>query len=1489
MKKNIKYNKCYIRILLYYTLLLLFFLSVSCGGGSSKKKKQQSDTISPKVKSVYPENGSQNISTNAIITALFSEPIDKTSITLSSFYLSRDIDGIITCNDTTIAFRPSKDLSPDTLYTATITEDVKDISGNKLETTYVWSFATGSIPDTISPEIIEINPLNRSTSIPINTCITVTFSEPIDVSTITDTTFIVIKSFDTDKFESTSTISGALSYNGTTATFTPAENLDINTEYTVNILSYIKDIYGNPLGKDFIWTFTTGSSSDITPPEVIDINPWNEAKDVPLNTKITVTFSEIINISTLNSSTFYLNGNIKAEIKYTGKTAVLYPQTELSLNTTYIVTITDKVKDLAGNTIKNNYTWQFTTGTINDYTPPKITNITPMNNAEDVPINTKITVTFSEPIDATTINQATLYSEDINGTVTYNGTVATFTPSEDLSYNRIYKIIINKNIKDIAGNKLESDYVWSFKTGDIPDTTSPKIIEVNPKNGSENIQLNTSITAAFSEPIDISAINSSTFYISGGITGKITYSGITLAFIPSTNLSSDTVYSLIITKDVKDLAGNALESDYIWSFKTGSITDITLPEIIEVNPLNGANNIPINSNITVTFSEPINALSITTSTFYITLSENISGTVEYNGIAAIFKPLSNLSPNTTYTAVITNSIKDLSGNKLKSDFSWSFTTGSIPDLTPPVITDISPLNNAVNVKCDANITAVFSEPIDATTISIAAFYINNGLTGEVSAAGNNTISFKPFTELSSNTIYTATITDKIKDLAGNKLEKSYIWSFTTEMISWTSISAGKYHNAAIKSNGTLWTWGYNEYGQIGNGKTENKNIPVKIGTEKNWMLVACGGFHTAAIKTDGTLWLWGNNKYGQIGNGKTENINAPVQIGTEKNWIQVACGEYHTAALKSDGTLWAWGYNKYGQIGDRTNENRLIPYLIGKDKDWIKVTCGAYHVVALKSNGTLWAWGNYLNDQSEGHNDPVKISSDNDWEDISAGGYHTLAIKKDNTLWAWGNNIYGQLGDGTFTNKTTLTKVGNDNDWIFIFTGGYHTIAIKKDSTLWAWGNNEYNQLGNSILENKNTPAKISNDNDWNKAACGGYHTILIKSTDLYWAWGNNEYGQLGDGTTINKNIPTRIDNDNNWLNIDMGGYHSMCTKSDSTLWTWGYNENGELGNGSNISRSKPQQIEQGKKWKNISSGNFHSIGIRTDGTLWTWGDNDYGQLGDGTTQNKLNPVQVGYDNNWIYAVCGGYHSIAIKSDGTLWAWGNNEYGQIGDGTTQNRFTPVQIETNNDWLIISAGDYHTLALKTNGTLWSWGDNEYGQIGDGTLNDIHSPALINSEKNWSSISTGGYHSMAIKSDGSLWTWGDNEFGQLGDETNEFKNIPIQIGDDSDWSFISAGGYHSLALKSNNTLWAWGDNENIQIGDGTTENKNSPVQIGINRDWVLISAGGYHSSAKKTDNSIWTWGYNKYGQLGIGIDLPQIKIITNPKNTLKKRKVRMQQTK
>jgi len=206
---------------------------------------------------------------------------------------------------------------------------------------------------------------------------------------------------------------------------------------------------------------------------------------------------------------------------------------------------------------------------------------------------------------------------------------------------------------------------------------------------------------------------------------------------------------------------------------------------------------------------------------------------------------------------------------------------------------------------------------------------------------------------------------------------------------WKQVNGSGAHTACVKTDGTLWTWGNSFYGQLGLGNTVGRSSPVQVGSLTNWKQVSVpvSGEHTACVKTDGTIWTWGYNTFGQLGLGDIIHRSSPVQVGSLTNWKQVSCGEYHTACVKTDGTLWTWGYNGFGGLGHGDTALRSSPTQVGTLTNWKQVSCGI-NVSCIKTDGTLWTWGSnfvgILGQQDQVHrSSPVQVGSLTNWKQIS--------------------------------------------------------------------------------------------------------------------------------------------------------------------------------------------------------------------------------------------------------------------------------------------------------------------------------------------------------------------------------------------------------------------------------------------------------------------------------------------------------------------------
>jgi len=349
--------------------------------------------------------------------------------------------------------------------------------------------------------------------------------------------------------------------------------------------------------------------------------------------------------------------------------------------------------------------------------------------------------------------------------------------------------------------------------------------------------------------------------------------------------------------------------------------------------------------------------------------------------------------------------------------------------------------------------------------------------------------------------------------------------------------------------------------------------------------------HTIYVKDDGTVWAWGNNNNGQLGDGSATSKNTPVQVSGLSGMTAVAAGSGHTVALKNDGTVWAWGNNSNGQLGDGSAASKNTPVQVNGLSSMTAVAAGSGHTVAMKNDGTVWAWGNNSNGQlgdgsAASKNTPVQVSGLYSMTAVAAGSGHTVALKNDGTVWAWGNNSTGQLGNGNFTpSNPTPAQVsglsGMSSGVVIAVAAGYdHTVALKNDGTVWAWGNNATGQLGNGNITPSNTPVQVSGLSGVTAVAAGFGHTVALKSDGTVRTWGNNTKGQLGNGltngTTIDSAIPVVVSGMVGVTDIAAGYEGSVVLKGafkgDGTVWAWGSNSNGQLGNGLAVDSAIPVQ-----------------------------------------------------------------------------------------------------------------------------------------------------------------------------------------------------------------------------------------------------------------------------------------------------------------------------
>jgi alpha-tubulin suppressor-like RCC1 family protein len=571
----------------------------------------------------------------------------------------------------------------------------------------------------------------------------------------------------------------------------------------------------------------------------------------------------------------------------------------------------------------------------------------------------------------------------------------------------------------------------------------------------------------------------------------------------------------------------------------------------------------------------------------------------------------------------------------------------------------------------------------------------------------------------------------------------------------SSISVGDQHACAVLNSGSAKCWGDGYYGQLGNansGPTYSETLPVDVQGLSNVLVIGAMWLSTCALLTDGSVSCWGYNYFGQAGNGTADllphAVPQPVQgLGSADGESQaraLAVGYASACAVLVTGRARCWGKNQTAQLGDGTTTHRTTPVAVdGLSGDVDSLALGGHssgvaeaHTCALLKTGSVWCWGHNSqgqlgSGQPSGIAKPTDVVGIGNAVHIAAGQAHSCAVLVTGDLKCWGANTEGMLGNGTRTPSQVPTDVLTLNGMVSHVVAGYlHTCALLTNGGMKCWGYGDYNgAIGNGNFETNLEPADVIQlGGTPSVISAGNKSTCALLGPNQLKCWGLNSYGESGDGTFERRAVPGNViglGNGITAISANSSASSHKCAVVNGTAQCWGGNDYGQLGDGTTFSRTQPvAALGLRSGIKAITTGANHTCALNDDGGVNCWGNGTSGQLGNGTTPSQSPPVTVTGLLSGVQAISAGEsHTCALLNSGGVKCWGRNNYGQLGSGDITYRYIPTDvIGLTSGVKEISVGYAHACALLNTGGVKCWGENYSGQLGTGTAWRT-TPALV----------------------------------------------------------------------------------------------------------------------------------------------------------------------
>jgi len=714
------------------------------------------------------------------------------------------------------------------------------------------------------------------------------------------------------------------------------------------------------------------------------------------------------------------------------------------------------------------------------------------------------------------------------------------------------------------------------------------------------------------------------------------------------------------------------------------------------------------------------------------------------------------------------------------------------------------------------------------------------------------------------------------------------------------IAAGNSHACVLRSDGRVHCWGYNQYGQLGDGTQADRRTPVLVPALTNVVQIVAGGYHTCALTRNATgtspgpMYCWGENDDGQLGIGSTSPYSViPRQVTLPGDVIKISAGQDNTCAIVNTPTpVYCWGKG----VGDGSTIHSspwALPNVYGTP---LGIALGyknlAYDVTlsgcVWGSSGLYcWANGTVLSLQS--------FTVDYGFT-LSDNGTH-LCYTRPALQWrveCAGHNDYGQLGDGSTTDHSPpvlpVQTASGDLDAQQVSAGANHVCAVRyhNGGEVWCWGSGVSGQLGftgaSTCGQNSTSCSLVAGHVQGISGAIGiaagsSFNCALLRNESVK-CWGHNYWGQLGNGTNTDSQTPVTVIGTAPLLRVPrtfLGAGHACMWRGG--LFCWGNNLAGQLGFGGSSAAGgfsplsgcslcpTPEQVTTLDGADVVSGGIEHTCALPGDGTAYCWGKNNVGQLGGGTVFDSDSPKLVDDPGTFWSVAAGGAHTCGLMVTGEVQCWGWNFHGQLGDGTLADQLSPSPIFFDSEEHFatgVATGYAHSCLLTKDGLVYCWGSNSDGQLGDGLScgSSCDIPILVEGLDGVGAITAGLYFTCAALLEGTVKCWGDNSQGQLGDGTLIDRSSPVAVSGLGLVEDLDAGQAHVCVTPGDGRVLCWGDNGGGQLGDGTYVDSPAPTEVVDLGSAASVTAGALSSCATRSDSTVVCWGDNQWGQLGNG---------------------------